>query len=109
MKGMSRQWRDVVLTCDDIDIRVHIFREAHSCTVLLKGISKLFLHCCRATQTVQPHYLGIKTEKEHLPWSHKQPGLDVCTRVTVDVTVWEDRTIHMHLHRLPSHCCHRGP
>lgn len=46
-------------TCDDIDIRVHIFGEAHSCTILLKGIPKLFLHCCRATQTVQPHYLGI--------------------------------------------------
>lgn len=98
------------MTCDDIDIRVHIFREAHSCTVLLKGISKLFLYCCRATQTVQPHYLEIKTEKEYLPErGHRQQSLDIWTKVIVDVRAWEGRAIHMHLHWLPFHCYHRGP
>lgn len=45
-EGTSRQGRGAMWTCDDIDIRVHIFGEAHSCTILLKGIPKLFLHCC---------------------------------------------------------------
>lgn len=35
-----------MLTSDDIDIRVQVLREADSCTVPLKGISKLFLHSC---------------------------------------------------------------
>lgn len=70
-----------MLTCDDVDIRVHVFREAHSCTVLLKGIAKLLLHCRRATQTVQPHHLGTQRKDVFL-----QPqattagvGLDVWT------------------------------
>lgn len=33
-----------MLTSDDIDIGVQVFREADCCAVPLKGIPKLFLH-----------------------------------------------------------------
>lgn len=35
-----------MLTSDDIDIGVQVFREADCCTIPLKGIPKLFLHSC---------------------------------------------------------------
>lgn len=56
--------RGGMLTSDDIDIRIQVLREADGCTVPLKGIPKLFLHGCRATQTVQPHHLGVGTERD---------------------------------------------
>lgn len=34
----------VVPTCDDVDVRVQVLREADSCAVPLKGIPKLFLY-----------------------------------------------------------------
>lgn len=93
-----------MLTCDDIDIRVHVFREAHSCTVLLKGIAKLLLHCCRATQTVQPHHLGTQTEKGCLPAATGKDcwgGAGWLDNMTVAVLAYEGGAIHKHPHWLP--------
>jgi hypothetical protein len=83
-----------MLTRDDIDIGVKVLGEADGCTIPLKGIAKLFLHCGRATQTVQPHHLGWGHRERMSSWGHRLSGLSgVGAMVAVDTVGLEGRGV----------------